>query len=396
MEGVSNMTRDIDPLGSSPILIVDDDPRNLLALEGVLELLPCRFVRAHSGSEAIERNRVEQFAAIIMDVRMPRLDGYATASFIRQDLRSAGTPIVFITAHDDIDVTEFTRTYGNSGQVDSLRKPFDPDVLRSKVRWWLEHFRKDRQLRELERAMDAARAQARSKDDVLAIVAHDLNGPLCAMRLIMQRLRAETVDDVASPAYVTFVHRLVDRAFRNIDAMTSIVDDLLDSARIESGALQMDLSPHPFEEIVAQSVELLQPLAEQKGIALLTSSRDAGTVTCDRDRMLQVLSNLIGNGVKFTPAGGRVEVEVMGSADAVVVCVRDTGPGITPEELPRLFQKYWQGNRKDHQKGIGLGLAIAREIVVAHQGRIWAESQHGEGSRFFFSIPRGTSAHSSA
>jgi signal transduction histidine kinase len=383
------MTRNSESLGSVPsILVVDDDPKNLITLEAVLEDLSCRVVRADSGSKAIARSRVEKFAAIIMDVRMPGLDGYATASFIRQDPLSACTPILFITAHEDIDVDEFTRIYGNTGQVDSLRKPFEPTVLCSKVRWWLDHFRKGMQLYELEQAMDAARMESRTKDDLLSIVAHDLKGPLCAMQLSLERLRAETADDVDIAAYMTSVRSRVDRALRGIHAMTTIVDDLLDNARIESGTLHMHLSPQPLAGIVAQAVDLLQPLADQKGVALVRSGDDPGVVVCDRDRMLQVLSNLIGNGVKFTLAGGRVEIETVGLADAVRVCVADTGRGITSDELPRLFQKYWQGNRKEHQKGIGLGLAIAKEIVLAHQGRIWAESQPGEGSRFFFSVPR--------
>jgi len=98
--------------------------------------------------------------------------------------------------------------------------------------------------------------------------------------------------------------------------------------------------------------------------------------------------------IKFTPAGGRVDVDVTGNTDAIVVCVRDTGPGIAPDDLPRLFQKYWQGNRQAHQSGVGLGLAIAKEIVLAHQGRIWADSQPGDGSRFFISIPRAPVTHS--
>jgi signal transduction histidine kinase len=390
------MSRDSDPPGVPPILIVDDDPRNLLALDAVLESLPCRVIRAQSGSEAIEQTRADHFAAIIMDVCMPGLDGYATASFIRQDPRSANTPIVFVTAYDEIDLAEFTKNYGNTGQVDSLRKPFDPDVLRSKVRWWLDHFRKGVQLHELEQAVDAARAQTRTRDDLLAIVAHDLKGPLCAMRLNLDRLIIETLEHASTPECLESVRVRANRAIRNIEAMTSIVDDLLDSARLESGTLQMHLSAQPFESIVAQSVDLLQPLADQKAVALVANSSDAGTAVCDRDRILQVLSNLIGNAVKFTPEGGRAEIEVLGSENAVNVCVRDTGPGVSSDELPRLFQKYWQGNRKAHQKGVGLGLAIAKEIVLAHQGHIWAESQCGEGSRFYFSIPRVPREHSSA
>src|SRR6266567_1650389 len=132
------MSHNGDPSeGAPPVLVVDDNPGNLLALEAVFESLNCRVVRARSGSDAVERCRAEEFAAIIMDVRMPGLDGYAATSFIRQDPRSARTPILFMTAHDDVDLAELTRTYGQSGHVDSLRKPCDVDVLRSKVRWWL-------------------------------------------------------------------------------------------------------------------------------------------------------------------------------------------------------------------------------------------------------------------
>jgi signal transduction histidine kinase len=382
------MHGDHRPARNPPILIVDDERNNLIALEALLEPLLCRIVRADSGSEAVEISRAEEFAAIIMDVRMPGLDGFATASFIRQDPRSACTPILFITAHDDIDIAELTRTYGDTGQVDCLPKPFDPEILCAKVRWWLELYRKGAQVLDLEHAMDVARAQAQSKDDVLAIVAHDLKGPLCAMRLNMDRLRDETADGMGDPAYLHSVRARVERAFRSIDAMTRIVDDLLDSAKIESGTLQLNLGPHHFDEIVAQAVDLLQPLAEQKRIELGMSSHRAGKALCDRDRMLQVFSNLIGNAVKFSPPGGRVEVEATESADAVVVCVRDNGPGIPSAELPNLFQKYWQGSREVHQRGVGLGLAIAKAIVVAHQGRIWVDSQPGEGSRFFLSIPR--------
>jgi signal transduction histidine kinase len=372
-----------------PVLIVDDDPGNLIALEAVLESLDCRSVRADSGHEAVERTRAEDFAAIVMDVRMPGLDGYAAASFIRQDPRSSSTPILFITGQQDIDVARLTQLYGNTGQVDSLQKPFEPDVLRAKIRWWLELFRRGQQVDQLERAMDSAEAQARTKDDVLAIVAHDLKGPLAALKLSTGILRGQAVDGVAEPKFLAALNRHIERALRNIDAMTTIVDDLLDSARFASGTLQLDLAPHPFDDIVAQAIDLLEPLAHQKKVALETGSPSLGTTTlCDRDRMLQVLSNLVGNAVKFTPPEGRVQVELMASDDALIVCVRDSGPGIANDQLPFVFQKYWQGNRKSDQKGVGLGLTIAKEIVLAHRGRMWVESQPGVGTRFFFSIPR--------
>ena len=368
------------------VLIVDDNPKNLVALEAVLECLDCRVVRANSGLEAVERTRGQDFAAIVMDVRMPTLDGYAAASFIRQNPRSATTPMLFMTAHDDIEVAKLTRLYGNTGQVDSLQKPFEINVLRSKIRWWLELFSRGQQLQQLELAKDSADEEARTKDEVLSVVAHDLKGPLATLALSASNLRRQTTDGVCDPQLLGSIQRHLDLTDRNIEMMTMIVDDLLESARLESGALQLNLALCRFDAIVSQAIALLEPLADQKGVALGLQGSD-GAAECDRNRMLQVLSNLLGNAVKFTPSAGYVQVETTCSEGELVVCVRDTGPGITSDQLPHIFEKYWQGNRH-LGRGVGLGLSIAQGIVLAHGGRMWAESQAGEGSRFFFSIPR--------
>jgi signal transduction histidine kinase len=371
------------------VLAVDNDPGNLVALSAVLESLDCRVVSARSGAEAVELTRNEDFAAILMDVRMPGLDGYAAGSFIRQNPRSAATPILFITGHDDIDVVHLTKLYGNTGQVDALQKPFEPEVLRSKVTWWLDLFRNKRQVKELEQAMDSVQAQAQSKDELLAIVAHDLRAPLAAMKLSTAVLRRQASDATDGPDLLASICRHLDLAERNMARMSALTDELLDNLRIENGQWQLNVAPHAFENIVGEAIELLRPLAEQKSIVLAASSQsEKCTVECDRDRMLQVLSNVLGNAVKFTPAAGSVQVEMTSSDNALMVCIRDTGPGIAPDHISHVFEKYWQGGQKTTQKGVGLGLAIAKEIVLAHHGNLWVESQLGEGSRFYFSLPR--------
>jgi signal transduction histidine kinase len=375
--------------GKPAVLVVDNDRGNLLALQGALDALDCRVIAVGSGAEAVEQTRVEEFAAILMDVNMPGLDGYAAASFIRQNPRSASIPILFISARDDIDVAHLTRRYGNTGQVDSLQKPYDVDALRYKVTWWLDRFLRDRQMQELEHTVDSVLTEARTKDDVLAKVAHDLKGPLFAISLDAERVRRQMANDPSDPKVLPTLERHFDLVKRNVDRMATLVDDLIDSARIESGKLQLNLARHDFADIIAQAVDLLRPIADQKMVHLERTCRDTDyVVECDRDRMLQVLSNLAGNALKFTPAAGRVRIDATCSADSLVVAVRDDGPGIAADQLPYIFEKYWQGNRAGAAKGLGLGLAIAKEILVAHGGRIWVESQLGEGSHFFFSIPR--------
>jgi signal transduction histidine kinase len=376
------------PDATPGVLAVDNDAGTMVALRALLEPLDCRVVCAQSGIEAISRTREETFAAIVMDIRMPGLDGYAAASFIRQHARSVSTPILFYSG-DDIDVAYLTRQYGNTGQVDSLQKPFDPEVFRSKLRGWLDLFRKQQHVHELEHAVDAAQAQARSKDDILAMVAHDLRGPLGVVKMSVAAMRRQLAIGVDESKSRESLRHQLDLADRTIDRMTRLVADLVDSVRIESTGLPLEVETHPIAEIIAQAIDLLCPLAEQKNVVLSTSRIGPScSVRCDRDRILQVLSNLLGNAVKFTPPGGRIHVESTCSDDEVEICVRDTGPGIAPDQIPHIFDKYWQGNNRAVRKGLGLGLAIAKEIVLAHGGRIWVDSQLGEGSQFFFCIPR--------
>jgi signal transduction histidine kinase len=373
---------------SPPVLVVDNDNGNLLALESILQTLDCRVVVANSGREAIRKTHEEDFAAILMDVCMPALDGYATGSFIRQSPRSAHTPILFISGQDHVDVVRLTRLYGNSGQVDAIQKPIEPAALRSKVATWLSLFRTNQQVHELEKAVASITEQARRRDDAIGVVAHDLRGPLSALGLQAARLAAIGEGATGDPVLAAAVARHCQIVDRTVSAMTRMVNDLLESTHLDSGALQLQCTSHRADEIIAQALELLRPLAEEKGLGLqLQGPPETCTIWCDRDRVLQVLSNLLGNAVKFTAPGGRVRVDAETYGDELVVCVEDTGPGIPDGELPFVFEKYWQGQQENGRKGIGLGLAIAKTIVLAHDGRIWVDSDLGKGSRFLFSIP---------
>jgi signal transduction histidine kinase len=377
--------------GQPTVLVVDNDAGSLVALRALLEALGCEVVTAFSGIEAVERTRTEDFAAIIMDVRMPRLDGYAAASFIRQHPRSTSTPILFVSG-EDLDIAALTHRYGHTGHVDSLRKPIDSSVLRSKIGAWLDLYRSNQQVHELERAADVAQTDAHSKEDLLAMVAHDLRGPLGALKASVDGVRRQVEAGVEEGKLWALVRKHFDLADRTIERMVRMVGDLLDGARLETTGMTLELQPHSFDEIIAQAAELLSPVAEAKGLRLETHLRGPiGVAFCDRDRMLQVLSNLVGNAIKFTSTGGSVRIDAVSSADAIEVCVHDTGPGIAPEQLLHVFEKYWQADAASRPGGLGLGLTIVRGIVAAHGGRVWATSQVGEGSQFFFEIPRASS-----
>jgi PAS domain S-box-containing protein len=238
------------------------------------------------------------------------------------------------------------------------------------------------------RREQAARAQAEAannaKDNFLATISHELRTPLSPIVAWTRLLRQGALDDVQR-------RRAVDVIERNARVQAQLVDDLLDVSRIVSGKLRLDVRPVALVPIVEAALETIRPAAEAKGIRLETAfPRDSRLVAGDGDRLQQVVWNLLSNAVKFTPAGGRVQLAVEHGDAHMTVVVSDTGRGVPPELLPRLFERFWQadaGASRDHG-GLGLGLAIVRHIVEQHGGSVHAESAGADrGSRFTVRLP---------
>ncbi|HEU4457196.1 MAG TPA: ATP-binding protein [Longimicrobium sp.] len=233
------------------------------------------------------------------------------------------------------------------------------------------------------RAYDRAREASRAREEVLAVVSHDLRNPLNAVLLA-----ATILDDYTDPEKWTERERRQLKAIRgSAQQMTTLIGDLVEVVALESGQRVLRLEGLAPDALLADAAELHRGLAAQKGIALEAEPAPGlPEVRADRGRVLQVLSNLLGNAIKFTPGGGTVTMGAAPRGDGVGFFVSDTGPGIPPEQLASVFDRFWQAERGD-RKGLGLGLAIARGIVEAHGGRIWAESVPGRGSTFFFTLP---------
>lgn len=228
------------------------------------------------------------------------------------------------------------------------------------------------------RRWEEAQRAIRARDDMLALVSHDLKNPLEAVLLSASLL----LRSPESPR----VRRHAETLQRSAARMDRLVRELLDASRIDAGRFNVEPRPERLEEIVDEALALVAPLAAEKEIALACAGGPLGVeVPCDRERILQLLSNLIGNAVSFTPRGGHVGVRLALRDADVEVAVADDGPGILPEDLPHLFERY---ARSRSSRGTGLGLAIARGIVDAHRGRMRVESRPGEGSTFAFTLPR--------
>ncbi|MES1244643.1 MAG: hybrid sensor histidine kinase/response regulator [Acidobacteriota bacterium] len=432
------------PLSDSPaarptampagILLVDDEARNLDVLESILGPLDYRLVRAQTADEALMALLGGDFAAIVLDIRMPGTSGIELAQIIKERKRTRDVPILFLTAHlaDERDVL---RGY-DVGAVDYLTKPVNPDILRSKIAVFVDLFRKTRALAaantalekevqerqraeealrqaneelearvqertaDLTRAIEekrrlleserAARSEAerasRLKDEFLAIVSHELRTPLNAIlgwAHILMQSRAERPEILAQG---------LDTIVRNARAQAHLIEDLLDMSRIVNGKIQLNLRPVGLAEIVRAAVETITPAARAKGIRIACSlDGDGQLVHGDPERLQQIVLNLLSNAVKFTPEGGRVEVSVEAGDGWAEVAVRDTGEGIRPDFLPSVFAPFTQADSSTTRRhgGLGLGLAVVSHLVELHGGTVQAESPGpGLGSTFAFRIPR--------
>lgn len=217
------------------------------------------------------------------------------------------------------------------------------------------------------------------REDVLAVVAHDLRNPLNLILMTSELLAGEQLTDERR----TEILGISTRAAKE---MNRLIDDLLDHVRLQAGKLSLDVEEVNVDVIVRQAEETFRPLAERRHLRLEVAPHDGAVVSADLKRVSQILGNLIGNAIKFTPDHGLVSLRVIPGDRQVVFQVIDNGPGIAPDQMSHLFDNFWQARRND-QRGVGLGLAIAKELVEAHGGRIWVESEVGRGSTFSFSLP---------
>jgi two-component system phosphate regulon sensor histidine kinase PhoR len=218
--------------------------------------------------------------------------------------------------------------------------------------------------------------------DFVANVSHELRTPLASIKSVIETLTGGALKDEKA------ARDFLSRADAEVDRLAQTVEELLELSRIESGEVPLAQQPVEMGQILASAVERLRPQAERKGLSLtLEVARDLPPVIGDADRLARAAANLIHNAIKFTPAGGSVRVSAALAGDGVTVEVSDTGIGIAPEELPRVFERFYKGDRARGGAGTGLGLAIVKHTVEAHGGAVSAESESGRGSTFSFSIP---------
>lgn len=414
-------------MAAASILLVDDQPANLTALEAILAPLGHRLVSADSGAAALKHILMHDFAAILLDARMPGLDGYETAALIRQRERSANTPIIFLTA-DAGDRADTLRAY-DQGAVDFLGKPFEPKILRAKVAIFISLYLQGEQIKQQAESMraqerasvlaEAARQTAeRLRDQERAHVArlekeqrraelhaaelsqvtaelvrsnreleqvaygasHDLKAPLRGIATVCDWLEEDLVDAMTDDA-----RKHLGQLRSRVRRMGAIVDGILAFARV--GQTRVPAETVDLGAVLADVVELLQP---PEG-ATIHIAPAMPVAYVQRLLLEQVFANLIGNALKYArriDPRVRVGVDTSETDRFFEFWVTDNGPGIAEAYHQRIWSLFQRLESQDEIEGTGVGLALVKKIVEGQGGRAWVESQPGHGATFRFLWPK--------
>ncbi len=459
------MVQEVGPKGRHPaqapderaageILLVDDNPANLLAIEAALGDLALAVQRAHSGSEALRILLERDFALILLDVNMPSMDGFDTAKLIRERKRSRHTPIIFVTAYSRDD-RQVLAAY-ELGAVDFLFKPIVPEMLRAKASVFVELQRRTaevarqadllraheglaheqrlqeerrrweeaslrRQRDEAQRAAEALKLKAqelaatidekvrverallesnrelaeadRRKDEFLAVLGHELRNPLAPLHAGLALFKRGLIAD---PIETGRLLRTRDTMERQVRYLARLVDDLLDVSRISSGKIELRKEIVGLGEVVEQAIAAVRPALHERKHELSTDlPSERVELRADIVRLTQVLANLLTNAIRYTDEGGRIVLACRVSGGDVEFKITDNGRGIPAELLPQIFGMFVQ--ERAGGGGLGLGLTLVERLVALHGGRVTAASPGpGQGATFTVRIPQGIASEADA
>ena len=373
-------------------LMVDDREANLVALEALLRREGLVLLRAASGPDALELLLKYEVALALIDVQMPGMDGFELAELMRGAERTRRVPIIFLTA-GGADQSRRFRGY-EAGAVDFLNKPLEPDVLRSKVEVFFELARQRdelkstlaqnaRLLEETRRHAAALKETDRLKDEFLAMLAHELRNPLSAVSNAIQVWKRSD-----RPDHQEWAKQVIENQMKTF---SRLIDDLLDVSRINHGKIRIKKQVVDPGPILDQAVEAVTPLIVDRKHELTVEKRHGSSlVEVDPTRLEQVVVNLLTNAAKYSGDASKIRLASHAEGPDLVISVKDAGIGIPPEQLPRMFELFAQGDRSiaRSEGGLGIGLTLVKSLVELHGGSISAESEGlGLGSTFTVRLP---------
>ena len=369
------------------VLFLDDEEDIVYAMNKMFKresfgvLATCDFNEA---LKAVDQNNIK---LVVSDQCMPDITGVKFLGMVKE--KKPETLRILLSGQADIQDVE--DAINVSGIYRFIHKPCEPDYLKKVVKESLYHYdlvQKNRLLLKLakERTAELEEINMRlsslyeKQKEFSTVVSHELRTPLASIKTAIDIVISETSGTLNEEQ-----NKFLNKAKMNVDRLRRLVDDVLDISKLESGKMEIHLQPSDIKKVIEEVVEVNHPGAQSAGLYLKSEiDPELPNVNFDVDRISQVLNNLVTNAIKFTKEGG-ILITAKREGDKLVVCTKDTGAGIGPDDIPKLFKKFQQLDIKS-KDGTGLGLAICKEIINQHKGKIWVESEINKGSCFCFSL----------
>jgi signal transduction histidine kinase len=374
------------------VIALDDEENILSSLKRLFFQEDFGVFTTTDHVKALEVLAQENIKVVLSDQRMPDVSGVDFLKEVKG--RKPDAVRILITGHADLKAAEDAI---NVGQVyNFINKPWNTEELKATVRRAIDHFdlvqenrrffeetqQKNKELEVMNRRL---KNMYEVQKQFTSTVSHELRTPLASIKSTVDLVLSQTAGELNNDQ-----EKFLSKAKNNVDRLGRLINEILDLTKMESGKTQMQIAYHDLGAVVTEVMDIQKLVAEEKGLYLKKEIPEGLTeVPFDADKMHQVLNNLIGNAIKFTEEGGiTVKARLNQAQNHVEVCVQDTGQGISDEDQDKLFCKFQQlGDKQKHSGGTGLGLSICKEIVQRHGGKIWAESELGQGSRFCFLLP---------
>ena len=355
------------------ILVVDDTHSNLQLLVSMLKEYGYKARPVSSGAAALKAAQSVAPDLILLDINMPHMDGYEVCRRLKAEEKLKSVPVIFISGlNEPLDKVRAFQV----GGVDYITKPFEVEEVAARVE---THLNLRRQQEALAQNVQRLRERERLRDALTQMIVHDMRSPLLALQLSLS-VAAETARESAEP-----LKKVLHTAQQSTAFLVDMVAEILVVSQLEACALKITKAPEDLVKLAAQAIEQCRHLGSEKTVEL--HAPKTLIVPCDGRLVQRILVNLISNALKFTPADGHVEVSLRIGRSSARIIVRDTGPGISSENLGRIFEKFVQLESSPRQRGYGLGLAFVKLASEAHGGKLSVESEVGAGSTFTVELP---------
>lgn len=361
------------------ILIVDDNSNNVKIIALTLRAFNYKLVIATNGQSAIDMVEKTRPDLVLMDVMMPGMDGYETCEKIKSKKENENIPVIFLTALSE--KANIIRGF-EAGGVDYITKPFNKEELISRVKTHLElKFTRD----ELQKNSNHLQSLNAVKDRMFSVIGHDLRSPLGSVKMTLEYL-SETIEETSTEE----LKSTIDLLQKTTDEVFSLLENLLGWAKSQSGNLLIAKEPIDLMDLGYKVYLLNKGNLKFKNIDFKLDIQPGTYIFADLNTITAVFRNLLSNAVKFTPNGGTISLLAKEADDKILIEIRDSGVGIPPENLPKLFDstKHLTTFGTNRESGSGLGLTLCSDFVKKNDGEIWAESTVGKGTSFFLRLAK--------